>query len=90
MRTLILALLFSAALLPAPPQLPKRFLKPLRQQLPMIRTGIANPIGRHGSPYSPDSINNPSGQYGSPYSPQGRNNPYGTGWASTAESGHWR
>jgi hypothetical protein len=39
---------------------------------------VANPTGRYGSSWSPDSINNPSGQ-GSPNRPDSPSNPYGHG-----------
>jgi hypothetical protein len=39
---------------------------------------VANPYGRYGSQYSPDSINNPYGA-GSRYNQDSPNNPYGNG-----------
>lgn len=39
---------------------------------------VANPYGRYGSPFSPQSINNPFSQYGSPFSPNSATNPYAT------------
>ena len=39
---------------------------------------VANPYGRYGSKYSPDSINNPYGA-GNRYRQDSPNNPYGTG-----------
>jgi hypothetical protein len=39
---------------------------------------VANPYGRYGSQYSPDSINNPYGA-GSPYGSESPSNPYSNG-----------
>ena len=39
---------------------------------------ISNPVGRYGSPVSPDSVNNPVGRYGSSVSPESANNPLAT------------
>ena len=44
----------------------------------MGANSIANPYGRYGSQYSPDSINNPYGA-GSRYAPDSPYNPYGQG-----------
>ncbi|MFA7670124.1 MAG: hypothetical protein WCX93_12315 [Burkholderiaceae bacterium] len=41
---------------------------------------VANPYGRYGSQYSPDSVNNPYGA-GSRYKADSPNNPYGSGWS---------
>ena len=40
--------------------------------------GGANPYGRYGNPYSPDSINNPNGvrNFVNPNSPYNQNSPY--------------
>ena len=46
---------------------------------PYAADSTANPYGRYGSKYSPDSINNPYGA-GSRYRSDSPNNPYGDGW----------
>lgn len=45
---------------------------------PYDANSVANPYGRYGSRYSPDSVNNPYGA-GSPYRQDSPTNPYGTG-----------
>jgi len=40
---------------------------------------ISNPLGRYGSPLSPDSLNNSLGA-GNPLDPGSPKNPYGRGW----------
>jgi hypothetical protein len=45
---------------------------------PYDPNSTANPFGRYGSPFSPDSINNPFGA-GSRYRQDSPSNPYGTG-----------
>lgn len=45
---------------------------------PYDPNSVANPYGKYGSQYSPDSINNPHGA-GSPYKKDSPTNPYGSG-----------